>query len=387
MQENLALKEKVKSLMNMLKKDRIKIKDLEAKIYENSVDMEIEKELNNSLDKGTKRRTNLEVKRESVEEDILIVDIDEEDQPGHGLGEEDTFFLKGEPTLEEQRNPEDSVLDDESLSAEHDVTAVEYSKDLDGTVDSKPCNLGELLQSFRQETRPLSSQEMEGLEMEGETNLENGINSEVENEDKFSNLEKNPVCNEERNITIEAESLNSLGKVKEANRTALLKRGSDGKYQCNLCNFKQRDKTLVRIHIKGKHEGFKWKCDECDKELTSPSILKRHKENRHTTKPGTSGSKEIIAKKSTAQKGPVDCKVCGKSISHNQNLKRHMLKRHGNNTVKEIGALAQIGGGIGTETSEDELMSPSDAQRVLNQIEHLNRGVNNSMSLIEKNEY
>ena len=72
LQENLALKEKVKSLMNMLKKDRIKIKDLEAKIYENSVDMEIEKELNNSLDKGTKRRTNLEVKRESVKELSLI---------------------------------------------------------------------------------------------------------------------------------------------------------------------------------------------------------------------------------------------------------------------------------------------------------------------------
>ena len=384
MQENLALKEKVKSLMNMLKKDRIKIKDLEAKIYENSVDMEIEKELNNSLDKGTKRRTNLEVKRESVEEDIVIVDIDEEDQPGHGLGEEDTFFLKGEPTLEEQRNPEESVLDDESLSAEHDVTAVEYSKDLDGTVDSKPCNLGELLQSFRQEARPLSSQEMEG-----EKTFENGVNSEVENEDEFSNLEKKPVgydLDVERNITIGSESLNSLATVEEANRTALLKRSSDGKYQCNLCNFKQRDKTLVRIHIKGKHEGFKWKCDECEKELTSPSILKRHKENRHTTKPGTSGSKEIKAKKSTAQKGPVDCKVCGKSISH-QNLKRHMLKRHENNTVKKIGALAQIEGGIGTETSEDGLMSPSDAQRVLNQIEHLNRGVNNSMSLIEKNEY
>ena len=136
LQENLALKEKVKSLMKMLKKDRIKIKDLEAKIYENSVDMEIEKELNNSLDKGTKRRTNLEVKRESVEEDIVIVDIDEEDQPGHGLGEEDTFFLKGEPTLEEQRNPEESVLDDESLSAEHDVTAVEYSNNLEGNVEN-----------------------------------------------------------------------------------------------------------------------------------------------------------------------------------------------------------------------------------------------------------
>ena len=136
----------------------------------------------------------------------------------------------------------------------------------------------------------------------------------VENGDDFSNLEKNPVCydlDEERNITIEAESLNSLATVEEANRTALLKRSSDGKYQCNLCNFKQRDKTLVRIHIKGKHEGFKWKCDECEKELTSPSILKRHKESRHTTKPGKR----------------VSCKKCSKLL-HKSSLWMHMKRKH-----------------------------------------------------------
>ena len=69
-QENLALKEKVKSLMKMLKKDRLKIKDLEAKIYENSVDMEIEKELNNTLKNETWRSKQLEVKRESDLEEV-----------------------------------------------------------------------------------------------------------------------------------------------------------------------------------------------------------------------------------------------------------------------------------------------------------------------------
>ena len=65
-----------------------------------------------------------------------------------------------------------------------------------------------------------------------------------------------------------------------------------------------------------------------------------------------------------------------------------MLDRHGINAVKEIGALAQIDGNLqgGIGTSEDDFMSPSDAQRVLNQIEHLNLGVNNSMALIEKNQ-
>ena len=87
LQENLALKEKVKSLMKMLKKDRLKIKDLEAKIYENSVDMEIEKELNNTLKNETWRRSKqLEVKRESDLEEVLVPD---EDRPGDGSGEED----------------------------------------------------------------------------------------------------------------------------------------------------------------------------------------------------------------------------------------------------------------------------------------------------------
>ena len=91
LQENLALKEKVKSLMKMLKKDRLKIKDLEAKIYENSVDMEIEKELNNTLEKGDKRKTQLEIKEESlVEEEVTIVDLEESEQVGQE-GEEESI--------------------------------------------------------------------------------------------------------------------------------------------------------------------------------------------------------------------------------------------------------------------------------------------------------
>ena len=91
LQENLALKEKVKSLMKMLKKDRLKIKDLEAKIYENSVDMEIEKELNNTLEKGDKRKTQLEIKEESlVEEEVYVVDLEDSEQVGQ-QGEEESI--------------------------------------------------------------------------------------------------------------------------------------------------------------------------------------------------------------------------------------------------------------------------------------------------------
>ena len=102
LQENLALKEKVKSLMKMLKKDRLKIKDLEAKIYENSVDMEIEKELNNTLERGDKRKAQMEIKEESlVEEDVTVVDLEDSEQVGQEGEEEsieeETFQPKGEP--------------------------------------------------------------------------------------------------------------------------------------------------------------------------------------------------------------------------------------------------------------------------------------------------
>ena len=563
LQENLALKEKVKSLMKMLKKDRLRNKDLEAKleakIYESSVDREIEKELNNTLEKGspsTKRSAQLEVKKESLaeeEEEVLIVDIDdEEEEAGQGVGEEEseeTFFLKGEPSSEEHRNPEETLVNDVPLG-ELDVTA-----SLEETVETKPRLLGELLQSFVQEMRPGPSQEIE-TEMADDLTLENGANSKVANADDISSIETSPVDEKsivERNIVIETRISNSfstdegnettleknsdgryqcnmcsvkhiskeyvrnhikgkhegyrwkcdecameldspykmkshkdihhmtkpgtsVSKVVKAQKSELpLEKNSDGRYQCNICDFKHRDKLCVRNHIKGKHEGYRWKCDECGKELTSPQILKRHKENRHMTKPGTSVAKVVKAKKTEAPlernsdgrylcnicdfkhqarscvrnhikgkhegyrwkcdecgkeltspqimkrhkatrhmtkpgtsvskvekakkgnlmgqtktdvpraalKGPVDCKVCGKSISHG-NLKRHMLNAHGTDCVKTNGTEGILEGG--SETIEKDFMSPDDAREVLNQIGNFNEGLDNRITYpIEKN--
>ena len=89
LQENLALKEKVKSLMNMLKKDRIKIKDLEAKIYENSVDMEID----------------------GSEEDADIVE-NEINENGLTLDSFGTFSIAGDGVPESMSNTQKYCLQD-----------------------------------------------------------------------------------------------------------------------------------------------------------------------------------------------------------------------------------------------------------------------------------
>ena len=89
----------------------------------------------------------------------------------------------------------------------------------------------------------------------------------------------------------------------------------------------------------------------------------------------------------TAPKGPVNCKVCGKSISYN-NQWRHKKNAHGVDGVKGNGVSRETEEKLkdANETFEEDSMSPSDAQEVLSQIEHLNEGVNNRIEYqIEKN--
>ena len=110
------------------------------------------------------------------------------------------------------------------------------------------------------------------------------------------------------------------------------------------------------------------------------SLLKKSRTSAKKVK----GSTEI---QRTAPKAPVNCKVCGKSISHN-NLKRHMLNAHGTDGVKGNGAPRETEGNLkdGTKIIEEDFMSPRDAQEVLNQIENFNEDVNNRIEYpIEKN--
>ena len=292
LQENLALKEKVKSLMKMLKKDRLKIKDLEAKIYENSVDMEIEKELNNTLKKETWWKSKLlEVKMESDLEEVLV---DDEDRPGHGSGEEDYVeegagFLMGKYPAEELG------------SEEIDVEKV----DLKTKAKQNPAFLDEL-----QEIQS-SLLEMEEIDevLENETN-----GKTVENPAEISNLENKP--DDVKTRSSENPSTD------EAGTKTFLEKNS---IQCNQCNFKHRSQAHVKVHIKSMHEGYRWKCDGCGKEFTSPYKMNEHMKLKHHMRPGTTEAKEITA---------VNCKLCNKFITQN-NLKRHMRKRHESDHQKD----------------------------------------------------
>ena len=56
--------------------------------------------------------------------------------------------------------------------------------------------------------------------------------------------------------------------------------------QCNQCKFKHRSQAHVKVHIKSKHEGYRWKCDECGKEFTSPYKMNEHMKLKHHMRPG-----------------------------------------------------------------------------------------------------
>merc|ERR1712129_672437 len=68
-QENINLKNKVESLVKMLKKDRLRIKQLEAAAYEHSVDKEIEKELR-QVQPESRKETNLVVETKQIKQEV-----------------------------------------------------------------------------------------------------------------------------------------------------------------------------------------------------------------------------------------------------------------------------------------------------------------------------
>ena len=389
LQENLALKEKVKSLMKMLKKDRLKIKDLEAKIYENSVDMEIEKELNNTLEKGDKRKTQLEIKEESlVEEEVYVVDLEDSEQVGQQGEEEsieeETSQLKSEPFLElEQANLSDDPIPESAYQE---------------AIEKKPG----LLQSFIQEMRtvpssPITDDGTDVLEnefLESEATAEEGLEGSQEGE-------------------------NSTSSTEEGDNMVPLEKTSEGHYKCNHCSVKHRSPVYVRNHIKGMHEGYKWKCDECGKEFSSPYTMNTHKTKRHNKAQATTSKKtsvkhrkgkpkistrsiklsltnpkqlaEILnnstnsASASTNRKSPSEkgicCKVCGKYISHKNNLYSHMRTHQKKMASSGCEANETNGNAKGSKGS----ISPGDAQEVLHQIKGLAEQHKKDRYQIEKN--
>ena len=63
--------------------------------------------------------------------------------------------------------------------------------------------------------------------------------------------------------------------------SAILKEDVHGYFRCNQCDYKGRNKSIVRYHVMNKHEGKTWDCSDCDYKGNFPQQLKNHKENNH----------------------------------------------------------------------------------------------------------
>ena len=56
---------------------------------------------------------------------------------------------------------------------------------------------------------------------------------------------------------------------------------SDGKYQCDECEYKTNHKKHMETHRLSVHVKMRYECNECTKEFSDPSSLRRHKKSKH----------------------------------------------------------------------------------------------------------
>jgi len=101
------------------------------------------------------------------------------------------------------------------------------------------------------------------------SNLDSNVDSSKDSiENKHSQIKTKDVA--------EAKELSS-----QSEASTILKEDKNGYFCCNQCDYKGRNKTIVRYHVMNKHEGKTWDCSECDFKADSPKKLKNHEENKH----------------------------------------------------------------------------------------------------------
>ena len=54
------------------------------------------------------------------------------------------------------------------------------------------------------------------------------------------------------------------------------------KYKCDECDYQANHKQSLDLHVKIKHLGIKFRCDECDYKVESQEYLMMHKKNKNT---------------------------------------------------------------------------------------------------------
>ena len=118
------------------------------------------------------------------------------------------------------------------------------------------------------------------------------------------------------------------------------------------CNYQARFKTVLTAHIKSKHKGVKYACNQCDYPATQQGNLRTHVQFKHdksvhyyygcnqckqkfTRKGSLKNHLRIQHTEQTTRKcpkweksGQVSCPECGISFSSNNEMEAHFLIVH-----------------------------------------------------------
>ena len=55
------------------------------------------------------------------------------------------------------------------------------------------------------------------------------------------------------------------------------------KYYCEYCDFNIGSQTSLKLHVRVKHDGIRYPCDECKYKATTAGNLLKHTRKMHET--------------------------------------------------------------------------------------------------------
>jgi len=258
-QENINLKNKVESLVKMLKKDRLRIKKLEAEAYEHSVDKEIEKELRQVQPESRKERSYVfeakKIKQEVHHEELLVEDEGPEKEK-ETMQTEKSPAVSVESLLKRFTNENQSYLEEENPFYETNSEK--------GNEDNTPVEPIKKTQAI----------------VKRETNIES---EKFLVEDEMTRTETlfRDALQTARSELIDENVPQTTNQIVESENNVEIQKNPRGKFQCPRCTFVHISKQCVNNHIKGRHEGVLWSCDICDDKFNSPYKIKNHKLKTH----------------------------------------------------------------------------------------------------------